>query len=158
MSKNYIVFAGNNDENKGGWYNLYGFADTMEEALQIFDEALITGSNHFSEKYNHKTKDFCFVCSPCDWAHIVNVSVGIIVKDSKEEVNLSVMTDIQNENDNENQEQEQEQEQYQNMENDSDENSLNNGFYRDYNYYEKYSDTDDDEHDDVVYPEEWEDY
>jgi len=150
MSKNYIVFAGNNDENKGGWYNLYGFADTMEEALQMFDEALITGSNHFSEKYNHKTKDFGFVCSPCDWAHIVNVSVGIIVKDSKEEVNLSVMTDIQNENDNENQEQEQEQ----NMENDSDENSLNNGFYRDYNYYEKYSDSEDE---DVIYSEEWED-
>jgi hypothetical protein len=122
MSKNYIIFAGNKCSMKGGWNDFYSFAETLEEANIILNESLTTGSKHLIEWYNSKIHKMDLIPAPCDWGHIVNTINGQIIKENKQ-------TELEENNE--------EQSSY-------DEIEIENDLYRDYNFYNHYSDSDED--------------
>lgn len=83
MSK-YAIFAGDTFYPQGGYLDLYDCCDTLEQANEIYNEALSVGSKHISSwnepdgfglDENNKRKFY-----KCNWAHIVNLQTKLIIK------------------------------------------------------------------------------
>ena len=85
----YAIFGGSAFYPEGGFKDIYGFCETFQEALIIYEEALKVGSKHIeSWMFSSDTgfgNDSCGnrVYEPCDWAHIVNLKSQKIVVKSK---------------------------------------------------------------------------
>lgn len=54
MSAMYAIFAYQTYYPAGGFHDIYGFADTFQEALAIFNEALETGSKPANSRNNKR--------------------------------------------------------------------------------------------------------
>ena len=80
---NYIIFAGSTFYPSGGYKDFYGVAETFEEALAIYEEALSVGSKHTHDWNNEDgfglDSNNNRIYEKCDWAHIVNVKNNKIV-------------------------------------------------------------------------------
>ena len=74
LTPKYIIFAGASYYPLGGWLDLYGFAETEEDAILMCNEAISINSKY--------TKDYCGdelgvdqdgnqIYSQCDWSHFV---------------------------------------------------------------------------------------
>lgn len=91
MSPLYAIFAYQTYYPAGGFHDIYGFADTFQEALVIFNEALETGSKPMKDwptreiitRYDKKTDKQIIYPIQRDGAHIVNLKTRKIVADSR---------------------------------------------------------------------------
>lgn len=89
----YAIFAYQTYYPAGGFHDIYGFADTFQEALVIFNEALETGSMPMKDwptreiitKYEIETGKEIIKPIPRSGAHIVNLKTKQIVADSRGE-------------------------------------------------------------------------
>jgi hypothetical protein len=63
---NYAILAGDKYYPSGGFHDLYDTAETMDEAIDIYQEALVTGSKQGNEWFGKTPSN-----TPRDWAHIV---------------------------------------------------------------------------------------
>lgn len=63
---NYAIFAGETYYPSGGFNDLYATAETMDEAIDIYQEALVTGSKQGNGWFDKTPKN-----TPRDWAQIV---------------------------------------------------------------------------------------
>jgi hypothetical protein len=89
MENKYIIFAGCFYEQFGGWDDLYDITDTLESALEIYHEALTTGTKYASkinEMYKDDFPDTTEISTtyPCHWAHIVCLTTNKIIKNSRD--------------------------------------------------------------------------
>ena len=78
MSKNYIIFAGTQYYPGGGWKDFYSFADTFENAISIYREALSIGSQSGIDWDGVSINNY-----PRDWAHIVSIASGEILENEE---------------------------------------------------------------------------
>jgi hypothetical protein len=75
------LFGGESYYPAGGFHDFYAFADTFKEALEIYEEALRTGSKPMKDWWGQEER---FINGkPRDWVHIVNLKTKKIVVDSK---------------------------------------------------------------------------
>jgi hypothetical protein len=82
----YLVFAGATYYPAGGMRDLYGMAETREEALAIATEAIKIGSNYTSSWYHGSSQpleksDRCIGDYPKDWAQIAELTTMKIIAD-----------------------------------------------------------------------------
>ena len=87
----YAIFAYQTYYPAGGFHDIYGFADTFQEALMIFNEALETGSKPMKDWPTREIiKDYEQIKPiPRDGAHIVNLKTQKIVADTRTIHNLN---------------------------------------------------------------------
>jgi len=88
----YVIFGGFIFYPEGGFNDIYGFAQTFQEALKIYDEALTIGSKHISD-WNNSTYGGYGIDAQgnrkfeiCCWAHIVNMHSKKIVVNSVKKI------------------------------------------------------------------------
>ena len=72
MEKNYMIFAGDVFYPCGGWDDFYAFAETLDEANMVADEAVATGSVpgiswNCAMSYN----DYDKISFPRNWSYVV---------------------------------------------------------------------------------------
>lgn len=75
---NYAIFAGETYYPSGGFNDLYATAETMDEAIDIYQEALAIGSKPGQEWFG-KTP----INTPRDWAHIVCLKTLKIINNER---------------------------------------------------------------------------
>jgi hypothetical protein len=81
MSSSYLIFAGVTYYPTGGYKDIYGFADTKEDAMNIYYEALITGlhnCDYFNQTWWNQSREVV----GNNWAHILCVNTRQIVKET----------------------------------------------------------------------------
>ena len=96
-SSMYAIFAYQTYYPAGGFHDIYGFADTFQEALAIFNEALETGSKPMKDwptreiikDYEQWTGKEIINPIPRAGAHIVNLKTQKIVADTRTIHNLN---------------------------------------------------------------------
>ena len=97
MSSTYAIFAYQTYYPAGGFHDIYGFADTFQEALVIFNEALEIGSmpmkgwptREIIKDYEQGTGKEILKPIPRAGAHIVNLKTRKIVADTRTIYNLN---------------------------------------------------------------------
>jgi hypothetical protein len=77
----YAIFGGETYYPAGGFEDFYGFADSFQEALKIYEEALTIGSKPMKDWWGQDRFDSGI---PRDWVHIVNLKTKKIVVNSKD--------------------------------------------------------------------------
>jgi hypothetical protein len=84
MTTKYLIFAGETYYPAGGWNDLYGRAETLDEALEIMREAIVDGSSPNRTWWGHTLQ-----CYPREWAHIVSLETMEKVEDGRIEAILA---------------------------------------------------------------------
>jgi hypothetical protein len=88
----YAIFGYTTYYPAGGFYDIYDFAETFQEALIIYDEALKKGSKPMRDwptkdiifNIDYDTRKETIQAIPRDGAHIVNLRTRKIVVDSRD--------------------------------------------------------------------------
>lgn len=88
----YAIFGYQTYYPAGGFYDIYDFAETFQEALIIYDEALKKGTKPMRDwptrdimiNTDYDTGKETIKANPRDGAHIVNLRTRKIVVDSRE--------------------------------------------------------------------------
>lgn len=84
MLPKYIIFAGSIYYPSGGWKEFYSYAETIEDAYNIYDEALQNGcKNH--EPFGSDIKSTRPMYSKSTWVQIACAYTNFIIKDSAED-------------------------------------------------------------------------
>ena len=82
MSSSYLIFAGVTYYPTGGYKDIYGFADTQEDAMNIYYEALITGlhnCDYFNQTWWNQSRE---ENRGNNWAHILCLKTKQIIKET----------------------------------------------------------------------------
>ena len=83
---NYLIFAGPDYGSSEGMRDLYGTANTLEDALVIAMEAIEVGTKIGCRWWKHGTQPMeappDFEPYPCDWMQIVDLKTMKIVVES----------------------------------------------------------------------------
>ena len=80
----YAIFGGQTYYPSGGFNDIYGFAETFKEALEIYDEARLVGSKPMKDWgwTWHGRYDESY--TPRTWVHIVNLKTQkVVVKNTE---------------------------------------------------------------------------
>jgi len=80
-SSSYIIFAGDTYYPAGGYKDIYGFADTLEDAMNIYYEAQISGlhnCDYFNKSWWNQSREMV----GNNWAHILCVNTRQIIKET----------------------------------------------------------------------------
>lgn len=88
----YAIFGYQTYYPAGGFYDIYDFANTFQEALIIYEEALTKGTKPTRDwptrdimtKYDFLTDTETIKANPRDGVHIVNLRTRQIVVDSRD--------------------------------------------------------------------------
>lgn len=78
----YLIFAGSTYYPSGGYKDIYGFADTLEEAMNIYYEAQITGLHNLDYFHNSWWNQYKEEGRGNDWAHILCINTKQIIKET----------------------------------------------------------------------------
>jgi len=74
MTPKYIIFAGLSYYPLGGWLDLYGFAETEEDAILLCNEAISVNSKYTKDCLGEELgvdRDGNQIYGRCDWSHFV---------------------------------------------------------------------------------------